>query len=97
MYEAHFERDGDITDHAMLKQAGIDAGMILTEVETWLKSDNGREQVDHEMRRAKVSIADGVPRFIIQSKYGIDGADDPSAFLEVLAWVKAAMGREGMS
>jgi predicted DsbA family dithiol-disulfide isomerase len=87
LFQAYFEQDGDITDHEMLRKAGVNAGLDEAEVKDWLESDKGGEQVDEEARQP---TGLGVPRFVIQKEYFVNGADDPSAFLNVFGQIKSA-------
>jgi predicted DsbA family dithiol-disulfide isomerase len=90
LFQSYFEQNGDITDRKMLQKAGVDAELDEVEVKEWLESDKGGEQVDQEVKLTKKSIESGVPRFVIQGDHVVDGAEDPSAFLEVFGQIKSA-------
>jgi predicted DsbA family dithiol-disulfide isomerase len=47
-----------------------------------LESDNGGEEVDAEVRRMQRLGVKGVPRYIINDKFTVDGAEDVGMFLE---------------
>ena len=83
LFKAYFENEKDITSHEVLAQLGHDAGLDLAEVEGWLASDNGGPEVDREVQQAKSKFISGVPSFTINDRYHLEGAEDPSAFLEI--------------
>ena len=89
LFEAYFEGDADITDRNMLCEVGVAAGLDAKECKDWLESDQGGKEVDHEVKAAREKSGSGVPRYIIQESYHVDGADDPSAFLEVFHQIKS--------
>src|SRR5262249_33060732 len=73
---------GDITSWDMLVDAAVRAGLDGPEVRTWLEEGKGGDEVDREVEQAFRENLRGVPRFTIQGKYHVDGADDISAFME---------------
>ena len=89
LYAAYFEGSADITDHSMLCDIGVEAGLDREVVKDWLKSDQGGEEVDQEAASAREGKSKGVPRYVIQGTYTIDGADDPSELLEVFHQIKS--------
>jgi predicted DsbA family dithiol-disulfide isomerase len=92
LFNAYFESEGDITDHAVLRAAGIKAGLPENEVNEWLKSDKGGEEVDIEVEEARRLGISGVPNFTINGKYEVGGAQDPSVFLRLFEKIKAGEG-----
>ncbi|KAL2145872.1 hypothetical protein VTI28DRAFT_5954 [Corynascus sepedonium] len=88
LFHDYFEGTGDITSHETLLDVGIRAGIEPNEIRDWLESGKGGEAVDAQVRDAKAKGWSGVPRYIIQDKYEIDGAQEPQEFLEVFAKVK---------
>jgi predicted DsbA family dithiol-disulfide isomerase len=83
LFAAYFENEKDVTSHEVLQQAGIDAGLDGEEVRAWLESDKGGPEVDREVQQAKSKFISGVPFFTINGRYHLEGAEDPSAFLEI--------------
>ncbi|KUI67847.1 hypothetical protein VM1G_02640 [Cytospora mali] len=57
------------------------AGLEPSEVRGWLEGGDGGEEVDAEVREAVERNATGVPSFMIQGKYEVDGAQDEQAFM----------------
>ena len=88
LFASYFEREGDITSHEILLEAGVKAGLIEEEVKTWLESDRGGAEVDKEVTEAQLKGVSGVPNFVLQAKYEIGGAQDAEAFVEVFEKVK---------
>ncbi|KAK4035440.1 DSBA-like thioredoxin domain-containing protein [Parachaetomium inaequale] len=88
LFRDYFEGTADITSHEMLVEVGVKAGLGREEVKEWLETGKGGEEVDAEVQEAKSTGIRGVPRYIIQGKYEVDGAQDPQSFLEVFAKVK---------
>ncbi|EOD46754.1 putative dsba oxidoreductase protein [Neofusicoccum parvum UCRNP2] len=90
LFAAYFENEKDITDRAVLKEAGVAAGLEGREVEEWLKGGKGGKEVDEEVEGARRKFISGVPNFTVNGKYEVGGAEDPAAFLEVFEEVKRA-------
>lgn len=88
LFSAYFENEQDITNLDVLKQAGITAGLNATEVEDWLASGQGGEEVDDEVLRATKQHITGVPHFTINGKYQVEGAQDPAVFLQLFEEIK---------
>ncbi|KAL2002891.1 hypothetical protein VTN02DRAFT_5608 [Thermoascus thermophilus] len=88
LFRAYLEEEKNITDRAVLVDAAVQAGLEKGEVERFLESDEGGQEVDAEAAQATRRFITGVPNFTIQGKYVVEGADDPTAFLEVFEKVK---------
>ena len=88
LFKAYFEQSADITDHAMLCEIGVASGLDSREVIEWLESDRGGKEVDEQAKTAREGPGSDVPRYSIQDMYSVDGADDPSAFLDIFHQVK---------
>lgn len=94
-----FEEDGDVTSWEDLARAAETVGIPVAETKAWLEDGGGREQVDMEVEEAYARGFRGVPTFIINDKYEVDGAADVSDFLEqfVLARNEESAARIGSS
>lgn len=92
LFAAYFENEQDITSHDVLKAAATTAGIEPSEVEGWLESNDGGNQVDKEVKEAQMLGISGVPNFTLQGKYEVGGAQDPEAFLQIFEKVKALEG-----
>ncbi|TQS31494.1 hypothetical protein Golomagni_08223, partial [Golovinomyces magnicellulatus] len=86
-----FEEGGDITSWDDLVKAAVKAGIDSDEARDWLANGNGGEEVDRELAAADARGIHGVPKFIINSKFEVDGADDMFEFLEQLNKAKEDM------
>ena len=92
LFTKYFENEGDITNHDVLKDAGIKAGLPESEIKDWLESDKGGPEVDKEVVEAQLKGIGGVPNFTLQSKYDIGGAQDAEAFVKVFERIKEIEG-----
>ena len=88
LFKSYFEKEGDITSHDVLRDAGVRAGLEEAEVRNWLESDKGGEEVDKDVAEAQARGVSGVPNFVLQGKYEIGGAQDADAFVKVFERVK---------
>lgn len=96
LFSAYFENEGDITNHDVLKQVGVRAGLEQAEVKAWLESDEGGKEVDKEVMDAQERGVSGVPNFVLQGKYEISGAQDSEAFQRVFERVKEMEGLDAL-
>jgi predicted DsbA family dithiol-disulfide isomerase len=87
LFEAYHELEKDISSLEILGEIAISAGLDGSEVEDLLRSNAGETQVDEEARKNREIATSGVPLFIIQGEHQINGAQDPSEFME--AFIKA--------
>lgn len=92
LFKSYFENEGNVTDKKVLLQAALDsrAGLSEKEVKGWLDSDVGSAEVDKEANEARANWIQGVPHFLIQGQYAVEGAEDPEQFLKVFSAVKNA-------
>ena len=88
LYKVYFEASADITDRKMLCEVGVASGLDAKVVADWMESDQGGKEVNEQAKAAREGGGSGVPRYVIQDVYAVDGADDPSAFLEVFDQIK---------
>jgi predicted DsbA family dithiol-disulfide isomerase len=89
LFSAYFENEQDITDLEVLKTCGVRSGLSGEEVTEWLSSDKGGQEVDKEVRSAKVQRISGVPNYTINGLYRVSGAQDSTVFLNLFEQVKA--------
>ncbi|KAA8647488.1 hypothetical protein EYZ11_004391 [Aspergillus tanneri] len=88
LFRAYFEEEKNITDHKVLLEAAVTAGLDRAEVEKILDSDVGGPDVDQEAKRAQRRFVTGVPYYTIQGHYAVEGANEPEVFLEAFDRVK---------
>ena len=89
LFAAYFENEQDITNHAVLKEAGIQGGLDPVEVEDLLKTDKCSDTVDKEVEIAMANIVTGVPNFTIGGKYEVRGAQDAEGFKQIFEAIKS--------
>ncbi|PWY78438.1 thioredoxin [Aspergillus sclerotioniger CBS 115572] len=88
LFRAYFEDEKNITDPEVLVQAAVGAGLERAAVEQLLASEEGGKEVDLEAERARRQLVTGVPYYMVQGQYAVEGADEPDTFLEVFEQVK---------
>ncbi|KAK7934775.1 hypothetical protein PG985_000270 [Apiospora marii] len=90
LFRNFFEGEADITSRGMLADVAEQAGMgHRADMLEWLESGEGGSEVDEEARWAREEgQMKGVPRFVVQGKHVIDGAQDEQAFMEAFVKVK---------
>lgn len=90
LFRDFFEGEADITSRGMLADVAAQAGLgRRADMLEWLESGEGSVEVDEEARRAREEgQMKGVPRFVVQGKHVIDGAQDEQAFMEAFVKVK---------
>ncbi|RAL04971.1 DsbA family oxidoreductase [Aspergillus ibericus CBS 121593] len=88
LFRAYFEEEKNITDREVLVQAAVGAGLERAAVEALLGSEEGGKEVDLEAERARRQLVTGVPYYMVQGQYAVEGADEPDTFLEVFEQVK---------
>ncbi|RGP68166.1 hypothetical protein FLONG3_8241 [Fusarium longipes] len=84
----YFLRGGDITSKVDLVSAAESAGISKDEAKEWLENDEGGEEVDAEIAEMQRLGVRGVPRYIINDKFAIDGAEDVGDILEKLVMAR---------
>ena len=89
LFEAYHELEKDISSQEVLREIAIDAGLDGPEVDECLSSGSsvGEYSVDYEAQKNKETVG-SVPVFFIQGKHRIDGAPDPTDFMEVFVKVR---------
>ena len=90
LFQEFHEREQDIGDRELLVKIATDAGLVGEEVHKYLESDEGGAEVDREAQEARDGGIFGVPHFLVQKQYVLDGAQDPGDFMEVFSKVKDA-------
>ncbi|GAB7341068.1 hypothetical protein MBLNU457_7388t1 [Dothideomycetes sp. NU457] len=91
-FRAYFEVNEDISDREVLVRWAAKAGMMEKEVRTYLESGEGGEQVDREVAMAKRRFVGGVPDFVVNERYEVQGAEEPDAFLDIFERIRKESG-----
>jgi predicted DsbA family dithiol-disulfide isomerase len=83
LFKAYFTEGTDLTSDKNLIALAIQAGLDREEVELLLSDEGSMKRVaDMEKEMQKLGIS-GVPFYIINSKYGVSGAQNPETFIQV--------------
>ena len=85
----HFREGMDIGDRAQLADAAVSAGMDRGRATELLAGDEGRAEVEQQIGRARAMGITAVPTFVFQGRYAVQGAQETSAFLQVLERLSA--------
>jgi predicted DsbA family dithiol-disulfide isomerase len=83
LFRAYFEEEKDITDHEVLLEAGVNAGLQKEEVKKLLETDQCGELVDEEVEEAQMRRIQGVPHFVVENRYEVGGAQEANTFVEI--------------
>ncbi|MGI9023423.1 MAG: DsbA family oxidoreductase, partial [Acidimicrobiales bacterium] len=88
---ATFTEGAAIGDVDVLHALAIEAGLDAEEARAVLEGDAYSQEVRADERRAAALGITAVPFFVIDSKYGVSGAQPPDVLLDVLeeAWAGA--------
>jgi predicted DsbA family dithiol-disulfide isomerase len=79
----HVGRIGDLAD------LGAEIGLDRDEIVRVLTSNTYLADVKADVAQAQAYGIQGVPFFVIDGKYGVSGAQDPTAFTNVLEQVRS--------
>ncbi|OAQ66250.1 DSBA oxidoreductase [Pochonia chlamydosporia 170] len=89
LFAAYFENEQDITDYETLRNVAKNAGIPDEEFEKAIvEGDEGGKEVDLAVRRAGLDGITGVPDYVIQDKYRINGGQDASVFVQAFEKIK---------
>ncbi|MEM8598158.1 MAG: DsbA family protein, partial [Pseudomonadota bacterium] len=84
LFDRYFRRGEDISDRDLLADVAEAAGMERGVVERLLAGDADRQALEEEEKAAREMGVTGVPCFIIQGKYVIQGAQDTATWRRVI-------------
>ncbi len=82
LFEGYFTDGKDFSQTETLLDLAEACGLSRTETETFLASEEGREEVLAEEKMYREAGIQAVPTFIINDKYIIQGAQTPAVFLD---------------
>jgi predicted DsbA family dithiol-disulfide isomerase len=89
---AYFTEGRDVSDVDELVAIGAAAGLEAERVRSMLTSDEGRAEVQAELRTAVERGITAVPTFVFEGQWAVPGAQDPDTMLMVLRRVKERLG-----
>ena len=84
LFKAYFTDGKNIDDKATLIYLGVLIGLDAAEIKQALESDAYTEDVKHDIAEAQYLGIQGVPFFVMSSKYAISGAQAVPVFAETL-------------
>lgn len=88
LFDAYFSRGGDVSDHALLTELAVAAGMDAARVRAYLASDEGAAELEAEFTDARQRGVQAVPTFVFDGQFAVSGAQSASTFLQVLEEVQ---------
>jgi predicted DsbA family dithiol-disulfide isomerase len=96
LFRAYYTEGRDIGSPQVLLEIGTAAGLEETDVNELLASDLYSQEVRQDQEEAQKLGASGVPFFVLNSKYGVSGAQPTETFSQILQQVleEEAPGRE---
>jgi predicted DsbA family dithiol-disulfide isomerase len=89
LFEGYFLKAANLTQTATLAELAANAGFDREQVAAYLESDQDRELIEEQDRRARSTGVEGVPFFIFGQRYALSGAQPPDLILEVMEKVHA--------
>lgn len=92
LFEAYFVNGKDFSKQETLVSIGVDCGMDKTQIENFLVSDEGKKEVLEEEKSYREAGIKGVPTFIINDQFMIQGAQSPDVFLNAFEQVGLGNG-----
>ncbi len=88
-YKVYFRDGKSIANHEVLLTAAIEAGLERAAIEKVLDSDQYYQEVINDEAEAQHLGIQGVPFFVINNKYAINGAQPYEVFVKALKQVQA--------
>jgi len=100
LFEAHFERGQNISNHGVLSDLAAAVGMDVARVRDYLGSGEGLKETRAAIEAASALGVRAVPTFVFDGQHALAGAQPTSTFLQVIeqldaAATKSASGSEG--
>ena len=84
LFAAYFIKGQDIGDFKVLIEIGVAAGLKETDIKKMYETDDFIEEVESDMKMAKVLGVQGVPFYIFNNKYAVSGAQSVTVFKQAL-------------
>lgn len=84
LFRAYFTEGKELADHAVLLEAGLEAGLAEDEIQAVLNSDAYLEDVRQDEADAALYGVHGVPYFILDGALAVPGALTIDDFVDVL-------------
>jgi predicted DsbA family dithiol-disulfide isomerase len=84
LFKAYFTEGKNIDDKITLTDLGVSIGLNADDVKQTLDSNDFADDVKHDIAEAQYLGIQGVPFFVMNSKYGVSGAQTVPVFTETL-------------
>jgi predicted DsbA family dithiol-disulfide isomerase len=84
LFGLHFSRGGDLGDVGQLAAEAASVGMDAARVRAYLESEEGLEELEAEVQRARDLGIRAVPTFVFDGSAAISGAQPAETFLQAL-------------
>jgi len=97
LFRRYFEAGQDISDPGVLVDTAEAAGLERAVIERLLAGDADRETLAEEDRAAREMGITGVPTFVINGRYVLQGAQDSATWANVIREIGAALEAERSS
>jgi predicted DsbA family dithiol-disulfide isomerase len=89
LFRRYFIEAADLTRPETLADIAAEAGLDREQTAAYLDSDEDRELIEEQDRRARSIGVEGVPFFIFGQRYALSGAQPPDVMLEVMEKVRS--------
>lgn len=90
LFDAYFFQGRDISDHGVLTAIADNAGMDAALVARLLKEGQDRDRVAEEVAQVRRMGITGVPTFIFEGQYAVQGAQNTEVLGQVITKVAQA-------
>eukprot|EP00949_MAST-11_sp_MAST-11-sp1_P004605 g4605.t1 len=87
LFKLYFEQEKSLGEQNTLLDAARSANFNVSDIESFLASDEGRRETLQEIRQGS-RICSGVPFFIFDEKFAVSGAQDKETFLNIFEKVQ---------
>ncbi len=83
LFSAHFEKGVDLTSKEKVKEIALHAGITESQFKDSYENASLQSEVNKEYQYYQQNGVSGVPFFILQNKFAVSGAQDPTVFREL--------------
>jgi predicted DsbA family dithiol-disulfide isomerase len=94
LFHRYFEKGEDISDHEVLLDVAESAGMERPVVARLLASDADRDTLTQEEEAARGMGVNGVPCFVIDGRYVLQGAQDVATWKKVIGEIGESLANK---
>jgi predicted DsbA family dithiol-disulfide isomerase len=89
LFAAHFAHGHNLADIEVLARAGAAGSLAPERVRQWMDDGEGLAQLQAELAQGQALGISSVPTFVINDRYGIQGAQPPESLLQALRQIAA--------